>query len=68
MEPTHIDKGVRKFILALVGMGLLFAGFVLCKPWAEGRMLFGEFCMAIVSGMSVFSASNVWEKLRKPSP
>jgi hypothetical protein len=61
------DKGVRKFRIALVAMGLISSGFVSCHFSPALAVVYGEYCMAVLGAASVFTGANVLEKLRKPA-
>lgn len=64
MDPH--DKGRRKFIIALVAMLLITAGFLACY-FAHGlETVYGEYVMGLLGAASIFSGSNVLEKWRKP--
>lgn len=63
----HVDKGVRKFRIALVSMGLITLGFFACARWAALVPVFPEYCMAVLGAASVFASANVVEKLKKPT-
>lgn len=60
------DKGVRKFRIALVSMGLITAGFVACHFSAALHVVYPEFCMSVIAAAGVFTSGNVLEKLRRP--
>lgn len=62
-----IDKGVRKFRIALVTMALVFIGFVMCGFKPALANVYSEYCLFLVASAGVFSGSNILEKLgRRP--
>ena len=62
MDPN--DRGVRKFRIALLTMGLVVFGYVLCQPFPRLEPLYSEYCVALIAAAGVFSGSNVLEKYR----
>lgn len=66
MDPT--DKGIRKYRIALTTMALISCAYAACH-WSHSlERVFEEYCMAVIGAASVFSGSNVLEKLRRQPP
>jgi hypothetical protein len=65
VDPTA-DKGVRKFRIALVAMGLVLVGFVLCAIWPALEDSYTAYTMAVLGAAGIFSGSNVLEKRAIP--
>lgn len=63
MDPN--DRGVRKFRIALIAMGLVFSGYVLCQPFPLLGPLYPGFCMATLGAAGIFSGTNILEKRKK---
>lgn len=62
------DKGIRKFILALTTLGVIFAGY-LVTPFAFALSEnYDGFAWAAVGVLGTFAGFNVWEKRRKQQP
>jgi hypothetical protein len=55
----------RKLWTAVLAMGLILTGFVLCK---DRNAIFGEYVAGILTAAGLFKAANLVEKLKSGSP
>lgn len=65
MDPN--DRGVRKFRIAILAMGLVSLGYLACQPWQALAPLYPGFCMAVMTAAGIFSGTNILEKRAKPA-
>lgn len=57
------DKGLRKFQIALAGMGVIFLEYVIAGWRGWSPMLFDSACVATVTLALGFASTNVAEKV-----